>query len=80
MVFTGYYQRHGFIDVIEDMPQHAVERRTPDQHSEQCFVRVAELSDAAHLLALYMEHNQASMYFWSYSHGKPPGSLPQELA
>jgi predicted N-acetyltransferase YhbS len=58
----GYYQQHGFIDVIEDMPQHAVGRALiPDQPSEQCFVRVAELSDAAHLLALYMEHNRASM-------------------
>jgi predicted N-acetyltransferase YhbS len=57
-----YYQQHGFIDVIEDMPQHAVGRALiPDQPSEQSFIRVAELSDAAHLLALYMEHNQASM-------------------
>ncbi|HWZ19963.1 MAG TPA: GNAT family N-acetyltransferase [Ktedonobacteraceae bacterium] len=57
-----YYQQHGFIDVIEDMPQHAVRRELiPDQPSEQCFVRVAELSDAAHLLALYVEHNRDSI-------------------
>jgi predicted N-acetyltransferase YhbS len=35
----GYYQQHGFIDVIEDMPQHAVGRALiPDQPSEQCSV------------------------------------------
>ena len=63
-----YYQQHGFIDVIEDMPQHAVGRALiPDQPSEQCFVRVAELSDAAYLLALYVEHNRASMYTFALS-------------
>lgn len=57
-----YYQQHGFIDVIEDMPQHAIGRALiPDQPSERCFVRVAELSDAATLLALYVEHYGASM-------------------
>jgi predicted N-acetyltransferase YhbS len=57
-----YYQQYGFVDVIEDMPHHVIKHALiPDQHSEQCFVRVAELSDAAHLLALYVEHNRASM-------------------
>ena len=57
-----YYHQHGFIDVIEDMPQHAIGRALiPDQPSERCFVRVAELSDAATLLALYVEHYGASM-------------------
>ena len=57
-----YYQQHGFIDVIEDMPQHAIGRALiANQPSERCFVRVAELPDAVTLLALYMEHNQASM-------------------
>jgi predicted N-acetyltransferase YhbS len=47
-----YYQQYGFVDVIEDMPQHAVGLTLiPDQSSEQCFVRVAEQSDTAHLLA-----------------------------
>jgi len=58
-----YYQQHGSIDVIEDMPQHAFGRvLIPDQPSDQPFVRVAELSDAVHLLVLYVEHNRASMY------------------
>ena len=42
-----YYQQHGFIDVIEDMPQHAIgSALIPDRPSEKCVVRVAELSDA----------------------------------
>jgi predicted N-acetyltransferase YhbS len=57
-----YYQQHGFSDVIEDMPQHAIGRALiPDRPSERCFVRVAERSDAAPLLALYVEHYGASM-------------------
>jgi predicted N-acetyltransferase YhbS len=59
-----YYQQHGFIDVIEDMPQHAVERTLiadGPSESERCFVRVAELSDASDLLALYRVHNAVSM-------------------
>jgi predicted N-acetyltransferase YhbS len=57
-----YYQQHGFIDVIEDMPQHAIERALiPEQPSERCFVRVAEPSDAPSLLALYEGHHRASM-------------------
>jgi predicted N-acetyltransferase YhbS len=57
-----YYQQHGFIDVIEDMPQHAIGRALiSDRPSERCYVRVAEQSDAATLLALYVEHYGASM-------------------
>ncbi len=57
-----YYQQHGFSDVIEDMPLHAIGRALiPDRPSERCFVRVAELSDAATLLALYVEHYGTSM-------------------
>jgi predicted N-acetyltransferase YhbS len=57
-----YYQQHGFSDVIEDMPQHAIGwALIPDRPAERCFVRVAELSDAATLLALYVEHYGASM-------------------
>jgi predicted N-acetyltransferase YhbS len=57
-----YYRQHGFIDVIEDMPQHAVGRALiHDRPSERCFVRLAELSDASALLALYVEHYGASM-------------------
>ena len=57
-----YYQQHGFIDVIEDMPHHAIGRvLIPDRASERCFVRVAELSDASALLALYVDHYGASM-------------------
>ena len=58
-----YYQQHGFSDVIEDMPRHAIGRAfIPDRPVEQCFVRVAEPSDASALLALYVEHNRASMF------------------
>ncbi len=57
-----YYQQHGFIDVMEDMPQHAIAwAAIPDQSSEQCIVREAGLSDSATLLALYKAHNRASM-------------------
>ncbi len=57
-----YYQQFGFIDVIEDMPQHAVRLALiPDQPFEKCVVRVAEPSDAAPLLALYLEHYGTSM-------------------
>jgi predicted N-acetyltransferase YhbS len=57
-----YYQQYGFIDVIEDMPQHAIRLALiPYRSTERYFVRVAERSDAATLLALYVEHNQASM-------------------
>jgi predicted N-acetyltransferase YhbS len=57
-----YYQQHGFSDVIEDMPQHAVRwALIPDRPPEKCMVRVAELSDAAPLLALYKEHYGTSM-------------------
>jgi len=58
-----YYKQHGFVDVIEDMPRHAIRRALiPDRPSEKCIVRVAELSDAPSLLALYMEHYGTSMY------------------
>jgi predicted N-acetyltransferase YhbS len=57
-----YYQQHGFIDVIEDMPQHAIGRALiADRPSERCFVRIAELPDAVALLALYVKHQAASM-------------------
>ncbi len=57
-----YYQQHGFIDVIEDMPQHAVGwSLIPDRPPEKSVVRVAELSDADILLALYAEHYGTSM-------------------
>ena len=59
---SDYYRQHGFIDVLEDMPQHAIAWVTiPDQSSEQSNVRVAELSDAAVLLALYKKQYGASM-------------------
>jgi predicted N-acetyltransferase YhbS len=59
---ADYYQQRGFIDVIEDMPQHAIEQSLiPDRPTEKCVVREAESSDAAILLALYVEHNRASM-------------------
>jgi predicted N-acetyltransferase YhbS len=59
---SDYYGQHGFIDVIEDMPQHAIgQSLIPDRPTEKCVVREAEPSDAAMLLALYMEHNRASM-------------------
>lgn len=59
---ADYYQQHGFIDVIEDMPQHAFRwTLIPDRPPEKCIVRVAELSDAPFLLALYMVHFSTSM-------------------
>ncbi|MGZ3630989.1 MAG: GNAT family N-acetyltransferase [Ktedonobacteraceae bacterium] len=57
-----YYQQHGFIDVIEDLPQHTIKHALiPDRPPEKCVVRVAEISDAPSLLALYMEHYGPSM-------------------
>ena len=57
-----YYRQHGFIDVIEDLPKHAIKKTLiPDRPSEKCVVRVAEPSDAALLLALYKEHHSTSM-------------------
>ena len=57
-----YYRQHGFIDVIEDLPQHAIKQALiPDRPPEKCVVRVAEPSDAALLLALYKEHHSTSM-------------------
>jgi len=57
-----YYRQHGFIDVIEDMPQHAIGRvLIPERPTEKYVVREAELSDAATLLALYVEHYSSSM-------------------
>ncbi len=59
---SDYYRQHGFIDVMEDLPQHAIVWGTiPDQSSEQCVVREVELSDAATVLALYREHHRSSM-------------------
>lgn len=63
-----YHQQHGFIDVIEDVAQHAVGRALiPDLPSESCLVRVAQLSDAATLLALYVQHYRASMCTFALS-------------
>ena len=57
-----YYRQHGFIDVIEDLPKHAIKKTLiPDRPPEKCVVRVAEPSDAALLLALYKEHHSTSM-------------------
>ena len=57
-----YYHQHDFIDVIEDLPQHAIKRALiPDRSPEKCVVHAAEPSDAAPLLALYQAHNSASM-------------------
>ena len=57
-----YYRQHGFIDVIEDLPQHAIKQTLiPDRPPEKCVVRVAEPSDAALLLALYKEHHSTAM-------------------
>jgi predicted N-acetyltransferase YhbS len=51
-----YYQQHGFIDVIEDMPQHSIGRALiPDRPTEKYVVREAELSEATSLLALHVE-------------------------
>ena len=57
-----YYHQHGFIDVIEDLPQHTIKQALiPDKPFEKCVVRVAEPSDAAPLLALYKEHISTAM-------------------
>jgi predicted N-acetyltransferase YhbS len=59
---SDYYQQHGFIDVFEDMPLHAIgQPLIPDRPTEKCVVHEATSSDAAKLLALYLEHNRASM-------------------
>jgi predicted N-acetyltransferase YhbS len=63
-----YYQQHGFIDVIEDMPQHVVGwALIPDRLPEKCVVRVAEIADAPSLLALYMEHYGTSMCTFAHT-------------
>jgi predicted N-acetyltransferase YhbS len=57
-----YYQQHGFIDVIEDLPIHVIKHALiPDRPSEKCVVRIAESSDALPLLALYKEHHSTSL-------------------
>ncbi|HLX59313.1 MAG TPA: GNAT family N-acetyltransferase [Ktedonobacteraceae bacterium] len=58
-----YYKQHGYIDVCEDMPQHAISRALiPGLFSDMRIVRLADLHDAPILLALYQEHYGASMY------------------
>ncbi len=70
-----YYQQHGFIDVIEDMPQHAIARALiPDRPSERCLVRLAELPDASALLAHYLEHHGASMCSFA-----PPRTVERQV-
>src|SRR5574340_1810067 len=50
---SDYYQQHGYIDVMEDMPQHAIAWASiPNESSEHCVVHEAEPSDATTLLAL----------------------------
>ncbi len=59
---ADYYKQHGYIDVIEDMPLHAINRALiPGDASEGYVVRIVEAPDAPTLLALYQQHHGGSL-------------------
>ena len=52
-----FYHQFGYIDCLEDIPQHAIDRKLiPEKSPEAYAVRTAILSDAPALLALYQHH------------------------
>lgn len=57
-----FYHQLGFIDVLEDLPRHAINRQLiPQQPTTLYTVREATLADVPALLALYQEHYAASL-------------------
>lgn len=59
---ADYYKQHGYIDVCEDMPQHAIQRALiPGDTSPGYIVRAIEQPDAPALLALYRQHHETSL-------------------
>ncbi len=54
---SDFYHQFGYIDCLEDIPQHAIDRKLiPEKPPEAYTVRPAMLGDATALLALYQHH------------------------
>lgn len=63
---AGFYQQFGYIDVLEDTPQHFIAQMPlPEHDSETYTVRAATLADAPALLACYQRHY--SSYLGSFA-------------
>lgn len=59
---ADYYKQHGYIDVCEDMPQHAIQRAfIPGDTSSGYLVRTIAPLDTLALLTLYRQHNGISL-------------------
>lgn len=53
----NFYHQFGFVDALEDIPEHIIDRKLiPQQSPEMYSVRTATLNDAPALLTLYQSH------------------------